>query len=540
MISLNIGKKLGLGFGVVLFLVIGLAVLVVTELSGMSNEAAHINDDLNNKARVGSINLAVKDNAITSMELLLISDADLTAKMIKQIYDRNTANNALLEVLSQGVAGSEQDEKLLANMKKQRGLYVAGLDRVLGMLKEGKREEASYVAGEEMIPMLAPFLKAVKELEDYQAQKLATSTQQIQQTAVSIRNTTLVVSVVVVLLGLFSAIALIKAISGPLNQMRTAITRVEKNGDFTQRISLTSLDEVGETAQAFDQLMGRLQQIFAEVLGNAEKVSVSAQSLSASSANLANSSSTQSQVTAAMAAAVEQMTRSIGLVSESASEALNISRQSGDLSLEGGEIIGRAATEMSRIANTVGSTAANIQEVGQHSQHISSIVQVIKEIAGQTNLLALNAAIEAARAGEQGRGFSVVADEVRKLAERTTKATEEISAMIGAVQSSADIAVTAMGDSVNEVSSGVAMANQAGATIVKIEEGARHVVDVVNNISSALAEQCQANEHLSSQVERAAQMTANNSDDAAKTAMEAETLKVLAAEMRIAVERFKI
>ena len=133
-----------------------------------------------------------------------------------------------------------------------------------------------------------------------------------------------------------------------------------------------------------------------------------------------------------------------------------------------------------------------------------------------------------------------VHEEVRKLAERTTRATEEITEMIGVVQHSSDVAVTAMGDSVNEVGNGVALANQAGATIVKIKDGASHVVVVVNRISSSLIEQCKASEHLSSQVERVAQMTAENSSDATETAAEAEVLKALASELRTVMGRFKI
>jgi methyl-accepting chemotaxis protein len=346
--------------------------------------------------------------------------------------------------------------------------------------------------------------------------------------------------VVGVALGLFLAWWIIRSITGPLNQMRTTITEVEKNGDFTRRIAVDTGDEVGQTAKSFNELMAALQQTLGQVLDSVGKVSDAAQSLSAASGQVAASSSAQSEATSSMAAAVEEMTVSINHVSDSAHEAVEISRKSGKLSTEGGEVIHKAAAEMSQIAETVRHTAQTIEELGQHSNQISSIVQVIKDVADQTNLLALNAAIEAARAGEQGRGFAVVADEVRKLAERTTKATEEITHMIGTIQHSARAAVSTMGSAVDQVSGGVALANQAGSAIVQIKDGAEQVVGVVNDISSALAEQSSASNDIAAQVEKVAQMTEENNAAAAETASAANNLQVLANNMQAAVSRFKI
>ncbi len=241
-----------------------------------------------------------------------------------------------------------------------------------------------------------------------------------------------------------------------------------------------------------------------------------------------------------MAATVEQITVSIAHVSDGAREALRISRNSGELSEHGGEIIHRAAEEMRKIADTVRQTSVSIGNLGQQSTKISSIVKVIKEIADQTNLLALNAAIEAARAGEQGRGFAVVADEVRKLAERTTQSTQEVTQMIGTIQSASHAAVAGMDATIVQVDGGVALAQQAGDAINQIKTESGQVLKTVSNISTALEEQTRASNDIAAHIEKVAQMSGQNSKAAENSAGDANHLSKLADNMQTTVNRFKI
>jgi methyl-accepting chemotaxis protein len=168
------------------------------------------------------------------------------------------------------------------------------------------------------------------------------------------------------------------------------------------------------------------------------------------------------------------------------------------------------------------------------------VVQVIEGIADQTNLLALNAAIEAARAGEQGRGFAVVADEVRKLAERTSRATKEIEEMIGSIQIGMKTAVGNMESGVQQVDSGVILANDAEQSIGRIRENAIRVAQVVAEITSALAEQRTASEQIAQNVEEIARISGENSVVANKSAHGAVELERTSLQLRNSVCRFMI
>lgn len=348
-----------------------------------------------------------------------------------------------------------------------------------------------------------------------------------------------VIVVVQIFLWLLIKFILRKLVADPARQLQTTMLEISNTGDFTRRVVVGSKDEIGQTASAFNDLIGNLQNTFRELHEGIEKVAESSHFLLTSSQQVANSSANQSEAASAMSATVEEVTVSISHVSEGASEALVISRNSGNFSEQGGEIIYHAAEEMKRISGTVRKSSLSIKDLEEQSNQISFIVRVIKEIADQTNLLALNAAIEAARAGEQGRGFAVVADEVRNLANRTTKAIAEIKQLISNIQTASQAAVDNMAATVIQVDGGVTLAQQAGDAISQIKAGSTQVVKTVSDISSALVEQSAASNNIAVHIEKVAQMAEENSAAAVKTADAANQLAQLAKEMRITVNRFK-
>ncbi|MFA5824489.1 MAG: methyl-accepting chemotaxis protein [Gallionellaceae bacterium] len=463
-------------------------------------------------------------------------ESDAAAKLFlngvtkfKQMYERENDTEKLKQIERIEASFNAFDAK----GKQMAEAYITQGIEAGNLLMKGSDKLAGFDQDSETIS---------SELAKFREQQIAEAN---EVTAGTLSNATRTMSVMTVggivaaILAAVFSVVITRSVILPMNRMKSTIVDIGKSGDFTRRVAIDSRDEIGATARSFDELMANLQTSLRQVHDSLDDAFNASRTLTDSSHQVATGTSHQSEAAAAIAATVEQVTVSINHVSESANEALIVSRKSGELSDRGSEIIHNAAIKMKHIADTVRETSGSIENLGEQSTKISSIVQVIEEIAEQTNLLALNAAIEAARAGEQGRGFAVVADEVRKLAERTSSATKEIGLMINNVQSTTSVAVASMSGAVSQVDHGVALAEQAGDAINQIKNESTNVFNTINDISSALIEQSKASNDIAVHIEKIAQMTEHNSVAADATAQEADNLVQMADTMRIALEKFR-
>ena len=311
-------------------------------------------------------------------------------------------------------------------------------------------------------------------------------------------------------------------------------------GDLTAEFVTPGRDELNQAGQDFNAMAGALRSLLARVKANVDELRRAADALSVSSEEIAKGAAQQSDAAAGMAASVQEMTVGVDNIAQNAREVQALSDDSAGLASRGGDIVDAVVCEIRGVAETVNRAASAVEALGQQSDRISAIVGAIKDVAGQTNLLALNAAIEAARAGEAGRGFAVVADEVRQLSERTAQSTQEIAAMIGAVQSGTAASVAGMQEGVERVAGGVAQAEQAGTAIAEIRGRSHQVREAVTGISASLREQSAASTELARNVERIAQM-AEESNAVVQGSLEtAHRLHQLAGLLSEELQRFRV
>jgi methyl-accepting chemotaxis protein len=454
--------------------------------------------------------------------------------------ERNRSRTALAAAKSAFDKGAEDylannisndaDRRLLDNDKAAMAGYWSILEKVKGESAAGRHDDALKLLSSQGGPAAIAVNKALDEHMAFNFQ-LANDLA-VAGTASYNQSLWLLAGIIVavfVVAGLMAA-QLFHIIRSGLHGMQESMEQINKTRDFTLRLEVLRNDEIGQAATAYNQFIVSLHDSLLSIRTGAEGVARASGDMSEAAGQVSSASMMQSEASANMAATVEQMTVSINHVAERAQEARSLTQESGRLVQDGSRIIGDTIRDIREISSVVSASALRIRELEDYSGQVSSVINVIGEIADQTNLLALNAAIEAARAGEQGRGFAVVADEVRKLAERTSRSTQEISSTIETMVSRARQATEQMQSAEQLVETGVKRADEADQAIGRIGDTSSSAALMVTEISAAINQQGGASNTIASEVERIAQMSEESSAAAHSTAETASKLHSLAGE----------
>jgi methyl-accepting chemotaxis protein/hemerythrin len=288
-------------------------------------------------------------------------------------------------------------------------------------------------------------------------------------------------------------------------------------GDLSVRVAITGNGELGRLAIAFNSMMTDMNKAMRQFFSVADLVRDSVDMVSATTHSMALAAEDVALQAGTIATASEEMSATSGDIARNCLFAAESAQKATDQTHSGAQLVQNSARLMDNIAKRVNESSNTVEGLGQRSDKIGAIVNTIQDIADQTNLLALNAAIEAARAGEQGRGFAVVADEVRALAERTTKATKEISAMIKSIQDETLTAVSSMSEGVGEVKRGTAETNRSGEALEDILNRINDLNMQVSQIATAAEEQTATTQEITSNIQMITDVVNHNVENARNT-----------------------
>ena len=514
--NLKIGLRLGIGFGVILTLLLCIAAVGITRMDKIQQNLEDI-VSINNLqlALANTMSSKVRDISIYIRNMVLLTDPDeINQEQSKIAAARAQYKEATtkLEKMFRELPETSEIEK--TQFEKIKGLREAARplnDQLIALAAQNKNAEATTVLMTQARQITRKWLIATDEMQGIEAQQNEQARKDAVQAYTSARNMMFGLAGVALVLGGLIACLITRSITRPINQA-VKIAQTVAGGDLTSQIEVTSKDETGQLLQALKDMNDSLARIVGQVRTGTDTIATASSQIAAGNLDLSSRTEEQASSLEETASSMEELTSTVKQNSDNARQANQLAVMASDIAVKGGNVVSQVVVTMS--------------EINTSSKKIADIIGVIDGIAFQTNILALNAAVEAARAGEQGKGFAVVATEVRNLAQRSASAAKEIKSLIG--------------DSVEKVGVGTKLVDQAGATMTELLESVKRVTDIMSEITAASQEQTSGIEQINQAVSQMDEVTQQNAALVEEAAAASESLHDQAGNLAQVVSIFKL
>ncbi|MBS1186875.1 MAG: methyl-accepting chemotaxis protein [Burkholderiaceae bacterium] len=506
----KIGTRLGIGFALVVLLLMVVIGVSINRLALVNDSSTHIVQE-----RLPKVDMArdVKDElnliARGNRNILLVTEPEqVKFELDRMAKSRKAIADLMLKLEKQ--ATTEEERAIFKKLADIRAPYVEAVGRFMKLMDERKKDEARDLLLKDIRKMQSAYFAVLEQFIAFQENLIKKAEQQATDTYKVARILLLVLGGIAVAMAAVVAFVSTRSITRPMHEA-VRIADTVSSGDLTHRIEVHSTDETGHLMQALKNMNDSLLNIVGKVRADTDTIATASAQIAAGNQDLSSRTEEQASSLEETASSMEELTSTVRQNADNARHANQLAVNASDVASKGGEVVLRVVQTMNAI--------------NESSHKMADIINVIDGIAFQTNILALNAAVEAARAGEQGRGFAVVATEVRSLAQRSASAAREIKTLID--------------DSVEKVDTGSKLVEQAGATMEEVVASIKQVNDIMGEITAASREQSEGIEQVNQAVSQMDRVTQQNAALVEEAAAAAESLQDQAANLVQVVSMFK-